>query len=139
MERGSNRLSVHRDEEMKHELQGLLRSGRPTRVEEWHDPEPIADDDPPVAGGPVTPGSDQGSVAAVRLDLARHLGRTSFPAAPRELIGVLRAQYAPDTLVEAVERLPGGVRYANAQELADAVVRSAESGAEAPEEPAPDA
>ncbi|MFI6282525.1 DUF2795 domain-containing protein [Streptomyces sp. NPDC050988] len=139
MERGSNRLSVHRDEEMKHELQGLLRSGRPTRMEDWHDPEPIADDDPPVAGGPVTPGSGRGSVAAVRLDLARHLGRTSFPAGPRELIGVLRAQYAPDTLVAAVERLPGGTRYANAQELADAVVRSAESGAEAPEGPAPDA
>src|SRR5882724_5533034 len=56
MERGSNRLSVHRDEEMKHELQGLLRSGRSTRTEEWNDPEPTADDDDPViAGGPVTP------------------------------------------------------------------------------------
>ncbi|WP_328690588.1 DUF2795 domain-containing protein [Streptomyces phaeochromogenes] len=139
MERGSNRLSVHRDEEMKHELQGLLRSGRPTRVEEWHDPEPVADDDPPVAGGPVTPGSDRGSVASVRLDLARHLGRTSFPAGPRELSGVLRAQYAPDALVEALEPLPDGARYANAQELAEAVVRSAETGAEAPEERTPDA
>src|SRR6478735_2131974 len=30
MQRGSDRLSVHRDDEMKHELQGLLRSGHPT-------------------------------------------------------------------------------------------------------------
>ncbi|WP_086871301.1 hypothetical protein [Streptomyces viridochromogenes] len=44
MQRGSDRLSVHRDDEMKHELQGLLRSGHPTRAEEWHDPEPSADD-----------------------------------------------------------------------------------------------
>ncbi|EPJ34934.1 hypothetical protein STAFG_8042 [Streptomyces afghaniensis 772] len=32
MQRGSDRLSVHRDDEMKHELQGLLRSGHPTAV-----------------------------------------------------------------------------------------------------------
>ncbi|MEV5463471.1 hypothetical protein AB0L17_35825 [Streptomyces cellulosae] len=49
MQRGSDRLSVHRDDEMKHELQGLLRSGHPTRSEEWHDPEPAAEDDPEAA------------------------------------------------------------------------------------------
>lgn len=38
MQRGSDRMSVHRDDEMKHELQGLLRSGHPTRSEEWNDP-----------------------------------------------------------------------------------------------------
>ncbi|MGC5566702.1 DUF2795 domain-containing protein [Streptomyces sp. FR-108] len=129
MERGSNRLSAHRDEEMKHELQGLLRSGHPTRAEEWHDPEPVADDDPRVAGGPVRPGAGGTTVAAVRLELARNLGRTSFPAGPRELVGVLRDQYAPDTLVEPVERLPEDARYANAQELAEAVVRSAAADA----------
>jgi hypothetical protein len=32
---------------MKHELRGLLRSGHPTRTEEWHDPE--------IARGPVAP------------------------------------------------------------------------------------
>ncbi|MGP4044561.1 DUF2795 domain-containing protein [Streptomyces sp. 2A115] len=135
MQRGSDRLSVHRDEEMKHELQGLLRSGHPTRTEEWHDPEPTADDDLPVAGGPVTPGTVTASMAAVRLELARLLGRTSFPAGPRELIDVLRSRYAPDTLVEAVERLPRKARYANARELAEAVVGSAARTA-APEEPA---
>jgi len=143
MERGSNRLSAHRDEEMKHELQGLLRSGHSTRVEEWNDPEPVADDDPPVAGGPVRPDAGSASVAAVRLELARNLGRTSFPAGPRELVGVLRDQYASDALVEPVERLPEKARYANAQELAEAVVRSA-SGAPAaepqePPAPAPEA
>ncbi|MCX5094281.1 hypothetical protein OOK36_36550 [Streptomyces sp. NBC_00365] len=55
MQRGSDRLSVHRDEERKHELRGLLRSGHPTRTEEWHDPEPTADDDPEIACGPVAP------------------------------------------------------------------------------------
>ncbi|MFJ8629763.1 DUF2795 domain-containing protein [Streptomyces sp. NPDC093568] len=120
MQRGSDRLSVHRDDEMKHELQGLLRSGHPTRTEEWHDPEPSADDDPQVAGGPVAPGSTA-SLATVRLELARILGRSSFPARPRELIGELRRGYAPDALVDSLERLPRSARYANVQELAEAL------------------
>lgn len=125
MQRGSDRLSVHRDDEMKHELQGLLRSGHPTRTEEWHDPEPSADDDPQVAGGPVTPGSTA-SLATVRLELARILGRSAFPASPRELMAALRRGYAPDALVEPLERLPRSTRYANVQELAEALTGTGE-------------
>lgn len=121
MQRGSDRLSVHRDDEMKHELQGLLRSGHPTRVEEWHDPEPGADDDPQVAGGPVTPGVGAVSLPAVRQALARYLSRSAFPAGPRELAGTLRHSYAPDGLVEPLDHLPRSARYATVQELAEAL------------------
>jgi len=121
MQRGSDRLSVHRDEEMKHELQGLLRSGHPTRTEEWHDPEPTADDDPEVAGGPIAPGRSRASLAAVRTELARHLNRRVFPASPRELVHALRRAYAPDALIDPVERLPRSARYATVQELAEAL------------------
>ncbi|MFE7443548.1 DUF2795 domain-containing protein [Streptomyces chartreusis] len=121
MQRGSDRLSVHRDDEMKHELQGLLRSGHPTRTEEWHDPEPSAEDDPQVAGGPVAPGTPAASLATVRLELARFLGRSAFPATPRDLIRELRRGYAPDALVESLERLSRTSHYANVQELAEAV------------------
>ncbi|KUO05923.1 DUF2795 domain-containing protein [Streptomyces caeruleatus] len=127
MQRGSDRLSVHRDDEMKHELQGLLRSGHPTRTEEWHDPEPTADDDPQVAGGPVTPGGTA-SLATVRLELARILGRSAFPASPRELTTALRRGYAPDALVESLERLPRSTRYANVQQLAEALTGAGERG-----------
>jgi hypothetical protein len=125
MQRGSDRLNVHKDDEMKHELQGLLRSGHPTRTEEWHDPEPTADDDLWVAGGPVRPDAGRSSEEAVRYELARLLGRTAFPAAPRELIRLLRSRYAPDGLVEPLERLPRKAVYHTAQELAEAVVRTA--------------
>lgn len=121
MQRGSDRLSVHRDEEMKHELQGLLRSGRPTRTEEWHDPEPTADDDPEVAGGPV---ADTASLAKVRTELARHLNRHVFPAGPRELTAALRKAHAPDTLTERVDHLPRSARYTTVQQLAEAVVEA---------------
>ncbi|CCK26297.1 hypothetical protein BN159_1918 [Streptomyces davaonensis JCM 4913] len=121
MQRGSDRLSVHRDDEMKHELQGLLRSGHPTRTEEWHDPEPSADDDPQVAGGPVAPGAGMAALPAVRQELARVLSRGQFPAGPRELAGALRRAYAPDALVESLERQPRSARYATVQELAEAL------------------
>ena len=124
MQRGSDRLSRHRDDEMKHELQGLLRSGHPTRSEEWNDPEPTADDDPQVWGGPVAPGSDGASLETVRLELARLLGRSSFPATPGELERGLRRKNAPDPLVEAVEALPRKENYANVQELARALTRT---------------
>ncbi|MEV0169936.1 DUF2795 domain-containing protein [Streptomyces sp. NPDC050803] len=123
MQRGSDRLSVHRDDEMKHELQGLLRSGHSTRTEEWHDPEPTAEDDPQVAGGPVAPGAGTATLAQVRLELARFLSRSQFPARPRELAGTLRRAYAPDALVEALERQPRSARYATVQELAEALLR----------------
>ncbi|MFF7334312.1 DUF2795 domain-containing protein [Streptomyces sp. NPDC008150] len=121
MQRGSDRLSVHRDDEMKHELRGLLGSGHPTRSAGWHDPEPTADDDPEVAGGPVAPGDPSASFASVRLELARVLTRGAFPAGPRELIGAMRREHAPDPLVEPLERLPRSARYANVQELAEAL------------------
>ena len=37
-----------------HELRGMLQGNRPSRAEEWRDPEPPADDDPdvPSAGPP---------------------------------------------------------------------------------------
>lgn len=124
MQRGSDRLSVHRDDEMKHELQGLLRSGHPTRTEEWHDPEPSAEDDPAIWGGPVVPGDSRASLATVRLELARILGRSSFPAGPGALAVGLRREHAPDALVEAVRELPHKARYGNVQELAEALVGS---------------
>jgi hypothetical protein len=123
MQRGSDRLSRHRDDEMKHELQGLLRSGHPTRTEEWHDPEPTADDDLEIAGGPVAPGSAGASLETVRLELARILGRSAFPATSADLVRVLRHKNAPDALTDALERLPRKERYTNVQELARALTR----------------
>ncbi|MFG2637173.1 DUF2795 domain-containing protein [Streptomyces sp. NPDC048362] len=121
MQRGSDRMSVHRDDEMKHELEGLLRSGHPTRVEEWNDPEPAADDDPEVWSGPVGGLGSPASLERTRLELARHLSRHSFPANPDELARALRRGNAPDALIDAVAALPGEDRYANVQQLAEAL------------------
>ncbi|MES4889596.1 DUF2795 domain-containing protein [Streptomyces sp. NPDC096012] len=121
MQRGSDRLSAHRDDEMKHELEGLLRSGHPTRVEEWHDPEPAADDDPEVWSGPVGGLGSPASLERLRLELARNLGRHTFPAKAGELARTLRRSNAPGPLIDAVARLPHGERYENVEQLAKAL------------------
>ncbi|MCQ4208476.1 DUF2795 domain-containing protein [Streptomyces longispororuber] len=123
MQRRSDRLSAHRDDEMKTELQGLLRSGHSTRVAEWHDPEPVADDDPEVAGGPVLPGPAPGRFEAVRLELGRQLGRTAFPATAAGLAGTLRERGAPDRLADLVAGLPEGTVFRTASELARALTQ----------------
>ncbi|WP_197320878.1 hypothetical protein [Saccharomonospora sp. NB11] len=46
MHRESDTHGPREDEELKAEMQGMLKGNRPTRAEEWRDPEPPADDDP---------------------------------------------------------------------------------------------
>jgi hypothetical protein len=121
MERQS-KVSPHRDEEMKHELQGLLRSGHPTRSEEWHDPEPAADDDPAVAAGPVRGGD--GDAERLRFELARHLGRTPFPAGRQGLLDTLDRRHAPDQLLDVVRDLPEDGAYRNVQDVVRALGRA---------------
>jgi hypothetical protein len=126
-QRGSDRLSVHRDEEMKHELADGRRAERPSRAEEWREPEPAAEDDPELARGPVPPRGDasvrESEDEAFRFELARHLRRTVFPARRRELLRLLHEENAPDALIDAVRRLPRTTNYANVQAVVDALGR----------------
>jgi hypothetical protein len=48
MERGNSKHGPRQDDALKDELRGTLQAKRPTRAEEWRDPEPPADDDPDV-------------------------------------------------------------------------------------------
>jgi hypothetical protein len=52
MERGNTKHGQREDDQLKHELRGTIAGNRPSRAEEWRDPEPPADDDPdtPTAG-----------------------------------------------------------------------------------------
>ncbi|MDT0344633.1 DUF2795 domain-containing protein [Streptomyces litchfieldiae] len=120
-QRGSDRLNVHRDDVMKHELQGMLRGDHPTRAEDWHDPEPSAEDDPALTRGPVPPyggaGTEEQEKEEFRSELARHLRVGVYPAHRDELLDVLAEENAPDHLMEAVRRLPADRSFANVQEV----------------------
>ncbi|MEU3861738.1 DUF2795 domain-containing protein [Streptomyces sp. NPDC028722] len=129
MERGSNPVGPRRDDEMKHELEGQLRAGRPTHVEETNEPEPPADDDIRVdPGGPVPPPGEQREQAraaaeadSLRIELARHLERAAFPGDRQRLLDMLQAHNAPDPVLEAVRKLPESGEYANVTEVARAL------------------
>lgn len=128
IQRGSDQLSAHRDDEAKRELQGWLKSGHPTRAEEWDDAEPGADDDPEVTERAVPPAGaanrEEAEDEALRSDLARRLGRHAFPADREALKRALMDQYAPDWLVETVRELPrNGGTYGNVQEVMAALGR----------------
>ncbi|NBM19281.1 DUF2795 domain-containing protein [Streptomyces sp. GC420] len=130
MQRGSNPVSPHKDDEMKHALQGYLRSGQHTHTQDALDPEPVADDDVRVhPGGPVPPPGEERERAqaradaeALRFELARHLDRKSYPADRQSLTRTLAERHAPDEVLDAVRDLPSEGSYRNPEEIVRAVV-----------------
>jgi hypothetical protein len=50
-----------RDDELARELRGTLQGNRPTRAEEWRDPEPPAEDDRPPEPGDLSHSRNQDS------------------------------------------------------------------------------
>ncbi|MGW7520214.1 DUF2795 domain-containing protein [Streptomyces sp. NPDC054796] len=111
------------DDEAKKRLQGELRSNR---VEE-RELEPSGEDQPDVDLDPHTehvggtpPGMTPRDVA-LRAELARYLGRHVYPADRATVLEALRSEHAPDQLVGLASRLPEDGRFANAQELAQAL------------------
>jgi hypothetical protein len=105
------------DEELEHEVQGMLKGERATRAEEWREVEPQAEGDPDIdrvpdgsfAGGTPT-GMDPDAVAA-RAELARWMTRADFPSTGPELVEAARDHRAPDAVVAELERLPEGETY----------------------------
>src|SRR5438105_6153729 len=89
MERGSSKHGPRLDDELEHEVRGLLQ-GQNTegRVEEWHDPEPSGEDQPVVGeypdSGDDLPGGAPAGITAAEADrrayFASFLSRSLFPA-----------------------------------------------------------
>jgi hypothetical protein len=105
------------DDELEHEIQGMLRGNHTTRAEEWRDPEPVAEGEPDIDAAPAgtlvggTPvGMDADAVAA-RSELARWLDRADFPSTGPQLVEAARDHRAPDAVVAELERLPAGDTY----------------------------
>ena len=113
----STKHSARLDDELQHEVEGMVRSGRSTHAEEWNDPEPVAEGDPDVDVSPAdtlvggTPvGMDADAVVA-RAELARWLDRADYPNTGPGLAEAARDHRAPDGVVAELERLPDGQTY----------------------------
>ncbi|MFC4031140.1 DUF2795 domain-containing protein [Streptomyces polygonati] len=126
-DQGTNKTGFARDDELKRELQGELKANRGVRAEEAYEPEPSGEDEPVAEfgaandpGAPAPAGMTREGVT-VRSELARHLERTVYPAKRSALLGSLRRQHAPDTLVDRVSALPAEQQYPNVQAVTRAL------------------
>jgi hypothetical protein len=113
----STKHSPRVDEELEHEMQGMLKAERATRSEEWREVEPEAEGDPNIDANPAgtlvggTPvGMDADAVVA-RAELARWLDRADFPSTGPALVEAARDHRAPDAVVAELEKLPDGDTY----------------------------
>ena len=113
----STKHSARLDDEMQHEVEGMIRSGRSTHAEEWNDPEPVAEGDPDVDVAPadtlvggIPVGMDADAVVA-RAELARWLDRADYPNSGPGLVEAARDHRAPDAVVAELEKLPDGETY----------------------------
>lgn len=117
------------DEEAKKRLQGELRGNRKEEreFEPSGEDQPEVDLDPQAARtGSTPPGMTQRDVE-VRTELAQHLGRHIYPADREAVLDALREDNAPDRLIDLCMQLPLENRFANVQEIVQALGLGTES------------
>jgi hypothetical protein len=133
MERGSNKHGPRLDDELDHEVEGMVRAGRSTHAEEWADPEAPGDDQPEVDRAPgteLTGGVPEGLTPAeveLRSELAAALERSVFPSGRDHLLEKAVESFAPPRVIEELQRLPADRTYANIGEVWRALGHGAEA------------
>lgn len=126
MREQSAKHGPHVDEELRHDTEGLERAARPTRAEEWKEPEPVEDDrdrDPTSAGLANREGTPPGMSpddVELRSALARYLAGFHEPLHPRRLAERAARNGAPDDIVEALRNLPDRA-YTRVAEVSEAL------------------
>lgn len=122
------------DEELEHEIQGMLKAERATRSEEWREAEPVAEGEPDLTSNPSgtlvggTPvGMDADAVVA-RAELARWLDRADFPSTGPELVEAARDHRAPEAVAAELEKLPEGEVYERIGDVVRALGYPTETG-----------
>jgi len=123
VERGSDKHSPMRDEQLKHETSGLVRSGRTTHAEEWKDPEPSGEDQPEADR--VPDGTLHGGVPAGmtdediegRAEVATYIGKDSYPMLGQQILELVMDRQAPTRVIDLIRRLPSGREFHNVNEV----------------------
>jgi hypothetical protein len=130
----STKHSPRVDEEMEHEIQGMLKGEHATRAEEWREVEPVAEGDPDVDADPagtlvggVPVGMTEDAVVA-RAELARWLDRADFPATGVQLVEAARDHRAPDAVAAELAKLPDGETYERIGDVVRALGYPTETG-----------
>ena len=121
MERGSSKHGPELDEQMEREDEPILRTGQPERTEEWREPEPFApehlDLELPEDQEPAAPRGMTTADVELRSDIARWLPPHKLPEDRAALLEFLQHEGAPDDIVAAIGRLPGGQKFGTIGEI----------------------
>ena len=123
MERGSDKHSARMDDALGAEVEGMMRSGRETRGEQWNSAEPSGEDQPDVdlspdgtlAGG-VPDGMTELDVEQ-RSEIAGYLGKEVWPAGSHALVAKASELGAPDAVIDQLRRLPDTAVFDNLQDV----------------------
>jgi hypothetical protein len=132
VERGSDKHSPMVDDQLKHETEGLVRSGHSTHAEEWKDAEPSGEDQPDAdlaPAGTLTGGTPDGMAAddvAGRAELAGFIGK-AYPMVREQILDLVIERQAPVHVIDLVRRLPAGREFENINDVWTAVGGSVES------------
>ena len=133
MDRGSDKHSPLRDDELKHETDGLIRSGRATHAQEWKDPEPSGEDQPDADRAPdgtlhggVPNGMSEEDVEG-RAEVASYIGKDSYPMVREQILELVMDRQAPTRVIDLVRKLPSGREFHNVNEVWTAVGGATES------------
>lgn len=129
---GNNKHSPMRDEAMQGDVEGMIRSGRSTRAEDFKDPEPPADGEPDIDRAPGdnmvggTPAGMSGAEVTARSEIAETLRRTAFPNDRDGLLAAARDANASDSVLADLRSLPTGQEYTSVGQVWRALGHSAE-------------
>jgi hypothetical protein len=123
MERGNTKHGARLDDQMEHEVRGIVQGGVDPRVEEWHDPEPAGEDQPNpswvpggMAPGGAPPGMTPDEVEG-RSRLGRYVPMAALPGDRDRLLTGAREFEAPDDILAELGRLPAGREYATVNQI----------------------
>lgn len=124
-QRANSKHGRRLDDALERETEDLTRSGRPSRTEEWREPEPVEGGYLHLAVPPDhQPGAPHGMTAADaerRSDIARYLLPRAFPADRDTLLSYLSRETAPDDIADAIGSLPAGRRFRTIGEVVRAL------------------
>lgn len=115
------------DDQLEHEMQGMLKGDHSTRAEEWREVEPVAEGEPEIDADPAgtmvggTPVGTDADAVVVRTELARWLDRADFPSSGADLAEAARDHRAPDAVVAELERLPAAENFERIGEVVRAL------------------
>jgi hypothetical protein len=132
VERGSDKHSPLRDDQLKHETEGLVRGGHGTHAEEWKDAEPSGEDQPDSDLDPAgtlhggTPAGMEPDDVEGRAEVASFIGKDCYPMVREQVIDLVMDRNAPTRVVDLVRRLPSGREFHNVNEIWEAVGGSTE-------------